>query len=425
MKPSRSRLEVGPTGWVYGFVLVLTLGAALFTQANLMFMALGVLAGVLFGSLLWAWFSMRGIELERLAVSHGVAGEELVLRYTLAKTGRVPAFSLVLTETWGKGRSAYKKSGPMQERPQRLRDRPTGWVTHLAGDAVCQAHSSCWPMRRGHLNLHAIELHSDFPFGVIRRVVIFESSQEVLVLPRLYRMTRQAMGAVTRLDAGGFHQLDKEGGNEEFYCLREYRKGDSMKVIDWKHSARTGELRSRQLTQPVPPSLVILLDLSRYAPPKTGGPEPQRSEEDEQAIDRAISLAASLACDAYLAGYRVGLHIDGADTQPLRPHHSHPHRAAILETLALVHVGSAPAGVRSSSETPSVIIQAGGERGATRRRRAVMLLGDELDKLTVPTAPNQILAARHKRDRRSERPDLTPDDPIFEVSPREREVVAR
>ncbi|MEM1354465.1 MAG: DUF58 domain-containing protein [Planctomycetota bacterium] len=420
MKPTRTRLEVGPTGRVFLFVLALTLGAALFTQANLMFMALGLLGGLLLSSLVWAWLGMRGLELDRLPASHGVAGEELVLRYRLSKAGRVPVFSLVLTETWGKGRRGYKRAGPMKERPQRLLERPTGWVKHLARDAVCQAQSSCWPIRRGQLGLQAIELHSDFPFGVVRRVVVFEDPQEVLILPRLYRMTRQAMGAVTRLDAGGFHQLDKEGGSEEFYCLREYRKGDSMKIIDWKHSAKTGELRSRQLTQPVPPSLIIMLDLSNYAPANQDDAVPQRTAEDEYAIDRAISLAASLACDAYLAGYRVGLNIDGADTMPLRPHHSHPHRAAILETLALVRAGTLPSGVHAPSETPSVIVQAGGERGSLRRRRAVVLLGDELEKITVPIAPNQILASRHKRDRRGERPVLDRDEPAFEVSSQER-----
>lgn len=405
---------------MFGFVFLLTFGAALFTQANLMFMAFGLLVGVLLGSLLWAWLGMRGIELERLGVSHGVAEEELLLRYKLRKGGRLPAFSLVLTETWGRGRSGYKRGGPMAERPARLHERSTGWVTHLAGDAMCQAHSSCWPLRRGRLPLQSIELHSDFPFGVFRRVVVFDDPQEVLILPRLYRMTRQAMGAVTRLDAGGYHQLDKEGGNEEFYSLREYRKGDSLKVIDWKHTARTGELLSRMLTQPVPPSLIILLDLSRYAPSKQGELAPARDEEDELAIDRAIRLAASLACDAYLAGYRVGLNIDGSDTAPLRPHHSLPHRAAILETLATVEPGSAPPGIQAQAQTPSVVVQAGGQRSPARRRRAVVLLGEDLDKLTVPTAPSQVLAARHKSERRGERRELAEPEPKFEANGTQR-----
>ena len=415
--PSHTRLQVGPTGWAYLLILLATLAAALYTQANLMFMAFGLQLGALFVSFVWVGLALRQVELERDPPDHGVTGEELVIRYRLSKRSWVPAFSLVITETWGRGRGGHRKQGPLSELPPRLLERPTGWVMHLGQGQTVQAQSSCWPTRRGDMALSRIELHSDFPFGLVRRVLVFDQPDELLVLPRLYRVTRSAMTQITRLDAGGFHQLDKEGGTEEFFALREYRMGDGLKVIDWKHSAKVGKLVSRELTQPVPPSLVIYVDLSEYAPLRVQpeDAEPRRFSADElRRVDRVIDLTASLVCDAYQAGYRVGLTVNGADAAPLRAHHSLPHRGKLLETLARLEPGSAPALRRYTGETPSVIVRSGRARAqaVSTGRRAVVLSGDDLDRLCVQAASRQALASRAtpgiRRDPATHRP-LVPD----------------
>lgn len=409
MKPRRSRMEVGPTGFAYLFVLLLAIGAAVYSQANMMYLAAGLLLGGLVVSILWVWAGMRGLRLERVAPSHGVAGEELVLHYQIEKRSRMPAFSLVITETWGRGTKGYRTSGPMAHKPQRLLERPTGWVMHLPGRHQCQAQSSCWPARRGVLPLQRVELHTDFPFGLLRRVLIFEEPGEVLVLPRIRRMTRQAMTGIGRLDAGGFDHLDKEGGTEEFYALRDYRKGDSLKVIDWKHSARTGKLLSRELTQPVPPTLMILLDLGMFARESVDAAPRELTEEQQKQADQAVALTASLICDAFIAGYRVGLTVSGAEGESLRAHHSPPHRTMALERLARLVPGTAPAIERYTGEAPSVIVRPGRGGGRTIRagRRAVELYGDDLERLTLYAKPEHVLrmhASGPRAAKRSNKP---------------------
>jgi len=289
----------------------------------------------------------------------------------------------------------------MAERPRRLLAKPKGWVMHLACRHVCQAQASCWPARRGTLPLQRIEVATDFPFGILRRVLVFEDPDEVLVLPRMRRMTRQAMSAITRLDAGGYNHLDKEGGTEEFYSLRKYRKGDALKVIDWKHSAKTNKLLSRELTQPIPPTLAILLDLSAYSPSTDDGDVPKISEEQQLEVDRAVALTASLICDAYVTGYRIGLMVSGAQGEPLRPHHSLPHRARALEMLANLEAGSAPPIQRFTGEAPSVIVRPGEGQANSRAiragRRALELFGNDLEQLTIYAPPHALLGQRPQR----------------------------
>lgn len=410
--PNHTRLQVGPTGWAYLFVLLATSGAAVYTQANLMFLAIGLLIGGLIVSLLWVWLSLRLIELERIVPDHGVCGDELVIRYRLSKRSRLPSFSLILTETWGRGRTGYRKHGPMAQQPTRLSERPTGWVMHLGPGQTMQAQSSCWPTRRGELPLARVELHSDFPFGLVRRVLIFDLPDSVLVLPRLYRVTRGVMTKITRLDAGGYHQLDKEGGSEEFFSLRDYRMGDSLKVIDWKHSAKVGKLVSRELTQPVPPSLVIYLDLSAFARMDNEDKPRPIDTEAMRRIDRAVDLAASLVCDAYQAGYRVGLIINGVDEPAMRAHHSLPHRGKLLQTLAKLTPGSAPAMQRYTGDAPSVIIRPdrGKSQAVKTGRRAVVLSGEDLERLCMQTQSRFALAVHTKPAARRHTP--TPQHPL-------------
>lgn len=412
-RPRYTRLQIGPTGWAYLFVLAAASAAALYTQANLMFLAVGLLIGALVMSLLWVGLALRGIELERLAPDHGVTGDELVMRYRLTKRSIMPAFSLVLTESWPRSSSGKRQKSPLNEQPPRLLERPTGWVMHIGPGQTLQAQSSCWPTRRGDLELQRIELHSDFPFGLVRRVLVFEAPESILILPKLYRVTRSVMTKITRLDAGGYHQLDKEGGTEEFFALRDYRMGDGLKVIDWKHSSKVGKLVSREMTQPAAMSLVIFLDLSEFAPISDESQAMPIVPDEMRRIDRAIDLAASLICDAYQAGYRVGLIVNGADAPPMPAHHALPHRGKLLETLSRLTPGSAPAMRRFTGETPSVIVRPGRTKSQAVRsgRRAVVLSGEDLEHLCIQTDSRLVLATRTtSRDRRDSPPPLYDND---------------
>src|SRR5690606_15223189 len=99
----------------------LIVGAANYTQANLLFWAFGLMIGGFVVSMLLAWQSLRGLEVQRLLPSHGVCGEPLVVRYQIKNRGWLPAFSLIVQETWGKGERGWKRIGPVAEQPPRLK----------------------------------------------------------------------------------------------------------------------------------------------------------------------------------------------------------------------------------------------------------------------------------------------------------------
>ena len=346
---------------MYVMVTGLILGAAIYTQANLLFWAFGLMVGGLAISLLLSWQMLRAIQVQRLLPGHGVCGEALVLRYHLTNRSWLPVFGLMVHETWGQGgikglirRKTWRRVGPVAETPQRLKARPHGWVLHIGPHQVIQAEATCWPMRRGVLTFERIVVSTSFPFGIIRKVVESHQPADLLVYPHLYRMNRRTLYSLSQLDPSGRKQVERAGGTEEFYGIRPYRVGDSLKMIEWKRSARTGELVAREMTQPSPPRVMVLLDLR---------------DPDDEAKENAISLTASLICDAHFHGYQIGLAVAGARCTVFPVHHSLPHRTRMLEALAGLNLQSTNQEMPSLTDRPSVIVVPGrGDDGAQAAR---------------------------------------------------------
>lgn len=389
MTSTRSRYELGPGGLMFFVVSALILAVAMYAQAPLLFWAFGLMVGALIVSILLPGLMLRGLRVQRIMPSHGVAGESMLLRYQLYNPKRLtPAFGVMIAETWGRGKNGWRKVGPLATSPKRLKGKPLGWVVHVGPGQHIQAESPCWPLRRGYLHLEKIQVSTAFPFGILRRVREFEMADQVLVYPKLVRVDRKVLFKLSDMDPFGRERIDRGGGHEEFYGLREYRPGDSMKTIDWKRTARTGQLVSREMTQPSPPKIMVALDLSD-AP--RGGLETSKKKklEDAQAqmdqhVEQAISLTASLVCDAYFNGYQIGLAVLGVSFTPFPVHHSLPHRTKILEALSQMDVTQSSERNLTLPTKPNVIIRPGTNEkegsGATSLDNGQMVF--EADKMT-------------------------------------------
>lgn len=384
-RPIRAYFQVGPGGAMYLIVTLLLLIVARFTQANLLFWSFGLMVGGLFVSLALAWMMMRGLSVERLLPGHAVAGEPMVLRYHVVNHKRwLPTFGLVIGEDWGAKRRGWRAEGPLAESPRRLGGRPFGWVLHVGPHQAVQAEATCWPLRRGMLRFERIIVSSSFPFGILKRVVELAEADDALVYPRLFRMNRRTLHRLSESPVSGRKHLERGGGHEEFFGLRDYRAGDSLKTIDWKRSARTGELVTREMTQPSPPIIMIALDLTELPPPaEPAHPRRRRlswfrktrptGADPFDEAERAVSLAASLVCDAHFNGYQTGLVVLGAECMPFPIHHSLPHRTKMLESLAMLDVYRKPAEARPLPAQPSVLIRPGRAASAGTSGRQTVL----------------------------------------------------
>ncbi len=284
--------------------------AAMSSQVNLLFAVFGLLVGGLLTNVLGSGAVLRGMDVQRLARSPGVVDEPMVLQYRLTnRKWFMPTFGVLLRELDGPATGA-------------LRGEPHGWLLHLGPRAATYAEAACWAARRGRVGLRRIELSTTFPFGLVEKRVVFEQAQQTVVYPRLHRLQRRLLAEVRAREPSGTRPGNHSGGSEEFIGLREYQHGDRIKNIDWKRSAHHGELLTREMTRLSPTRLMVLLDLR---------PE-QRSSED--IAERAISLAASVICEAHRDGFEVGLCVVGANGPTWPPRHSRWHRMEMLRALA-------------------------------------------------------------------------------------------
>ena len=316
------------------------LASAFYTQANLLFWGFGLTVGGLVVSFGAAAVALRGLEVERVVPEHGAAGEALALRYRLHNRGWLPAFGIILRERWVPKRRRGRRKDRLPAWRGLLAGPPHAWLLHLGPGHSAQTAAPCRPQYRGSLEFDRIEVSTSFPFGVIHKTVVFAQPQRVLVFPRLYRVRRQLLGSLSVGGVDSSQTLDRGGGGGDFFGVRPYRPGDGPRRIDWKRTAHTGELVARELTVPSPPHLNLVLDLRETPPLAAGGEKPSRlgglraAASGRQLEERAISLAASLICDAHQRGFQIGLRVLGLGDIGYHARHSLPHRTLLLEALA-------------------------------------------------------------------------------------------
>ncbi len=93
-----------------------------------------------------------------------------------------------------------------------------------------------WPSRqRGRRALGRIRLSSDYPLGLFRAWCDLEPELAALVFPAL-ETPLPAWPANPQGQAGP--ALHRHGAPDEWYALREFQRGDSLREIAWKASAR-------------------------------------------------------------------------------------------------------------------------------------------------------------------------------------------
>jgi len=114
--------------------------------------------------------------------------------------------------------------------------------------------------------------------------------------------------------------------------LREYFPGDSIRTIDWKATARRGELQVRTYDPSMSHYAVVMLETATSTSPWEG----YRGD----VLEASITGAASIALRGMELGYNVGL-ITNATTSDdghsfVRPGRTPAHMPAILEALARV-----------------------------------------------------------------------------------------
>ncbi|MFW6066433.1 MAG: DUF58 domain-containing protein [Planctomycetota bacterium] len=305
---SQVRLRLTRPGWVVAFLAVFLLLASVRTQQSMVFVILGAFAGALVASGILASRMVKGASVHRDAPDRIWQNQPVHLGYFVHnERRRGSALGLGVEEVTPEGLAAAE-----------------GFCVHLPPRATFRAGARFAAKRRGRLVLHGVRVKTVFPFGLIAAGRDSPLHREIIVWPERGRLkTNLLHRGATQTSAKPPSR--SSGGQDEFFGLREYRQGDSPRWIHWRRSASRRVPVVREMAQPLPELLWVVLDTQR-----------ETYDDDARArAERNLRFCATLVEQAFARGYQVGLAM-GMSTGPLiiTPASGRGQRRRVLDALA-------------------------------------------------------------------------------------------
>jgi uncharacterized protein (DUF58 family) len=181
---------------------------------------------------------------------------------------------------------------------------PDATVTGLPGHFEIPAHGTAQlkyeitPTRRGKRTLGGVTVRYRLPLGLLDRQERIELPEDVDVYPDVHAARALEMLRRTGREDARLGSLRVRGGDTEFERLRPYQRGDELRHVDWRASARREELVARQFQAESNQNVVFALDIGRSMRGESGG---------LTSVDHALAAALLTADVALRGGDRAGL----------------------------------------------------------------------------------------------------------------------
>ena len=185
---------------------------------------------------------------------------------------------------------------------------------------------------RGNFKIDSPIVYTSDLFGLFARKQQFDAAANLIVYPKIMKLSDLGFSANRPLG-------ENKGRNQLFEDplriagLRDYEPGDSLRRIDWKATARRGEMQSKVYDPSAAKHLYVFMNIDTL----------KHSWEGflPEHLERTISVAASISVWATTNKYAVGLLANGSllgSDRPLRlpPSRSRVQILKILESLAAI-----------------------------------------------------------------------------------------
>ncbi|MCA9108334.1 MAG: DUF58 domain-containing protein [Planctomycetaceae bacterium] len=311
-----NRFMMPVEGMIYCVIMLVLLSGSVIGRSNTLMLVYVFMAGafIVNGSVMF--MMLKHLSVHRTIPRRVMAGEPFSVQLTLTNPKRwLAAWVISIRDDVSNGRESL---------------HPEVLFAHVARRSSGRGQYQLRLSQRGQYTFGAIQVNSRFPMGLVERGLILAAHDQILVYPRIGRLTsgwRRKVISATQLAS---HAQQRIGTfHDEFHRIREYRHGDDPRNIHWRTTARRNELMVREYRESRDRQLILLLDL--FLPHNA-------SEIQRQRFEYMLSFAATI-CDDQLLNGRDGDLVFAANAPQLQVWKGtaeHGGRDELLDVFALM-----------------------------------------------------------------------------------------
>ncbi|RYZ49501.1 MAG: DUF58 domain-containing protein, partial [Chitinophagaceae bacterium] len=214
----------------------------------------------------------------------------------------------------------------IDELPFQFQERKWAKDLSVEGNDTSEILYNLVPQERGEYNFGRINVFVNGPLRLVQRRYRLGEEQTVKVYPSFIQMRKYQLQAVAnRLQESGVKRMRKLGHSMEFEQVKEYVRGDDYRTINWKATARKGDLMVNNYTDERSQQIYCLIDKGRVM---------KMPFEGMTLLDYAINASLVLSSVALQKQDKAGLVTFGQNIDAFLPADKKPTQINnILEAL--------------------------------------------------------------------------------------------
>lgn len=191
------------------------------------------------------------------------------------------------------------QAGIIDEIPVQFQRRDVLFKTTLKSGEHKLITYALRPLKRGEYAFGSIRVFVRSPLGLINRRHNFDQAETLPVYPSFLQMRKYELLAISnRLNELGIKKIRRLGQSLEFEQIKNYVPGDDYRNINWKASARQGNLMTNSYTDEKSQQVYCVIDKSRAM---------KMPFEGLSLLDYAINASLVLSNVALLKEDKAGL----------------------------------------------------------------------------------------------------------------------
>jgi uncharacterized protein (DUF58 family) len=340
--------RVLPLGW--GMVIALVAGMVMMMGSPMrpLYQLSGVLMGVVGVSAVWAYSRRGRIMVEREVAGNATAGVAFQYGIVVENCGGAMSAAKV-REVCADPRPDFKSFLHAREPGEGQRnifDRTFAfyrWLWLVERGTLFESEESAifslgkkekrkiigtiTPTRRGVLEMDDVRLLLPDPMGLFQRAKRMSCSKNrICVFPKRFAVPPLRMLGMSRYQVGEDAASRQSGQGGEFASLREYRNGDSPRMMHWPSWAKTGRPIVKEVEDMIFPRYALVLDTFGEA-------------GSEESFEDVVSVAASFASAADTEDCMLDLMFLGDRDSVVSAGRGVAPAGILLEALASVKMG--------------------------------------------------------------------------------------